>query len=87
MGKAGSKSGSRETALQALSTRREDAQRKGQIDNSSLRAGQPMYYYCRLCGLLACTMREEWDPRFESIKTHCDPCQRALDAGDLTSDD
>jgi hypothetical protein len=48
-----------------------EAWAKGQIDNASLYAGSPMYYYCRHCGLLACTMSEGHWGRPSRV---CDDC-------------
>jgi hypothetical protein len=42
-----------------------------QIDNSSLYAGSPMFYYCRFCGAHTQTVPESYWGR---IKTVCDPC-------------
>ncbi|MBI4158189.1 MAG: hypothetical protein HY505_01010 [Candidatus Yanofskybacteria bacterium] len=63
-------------ALAALKKRR--ANQPKQIDNSSLYAGSPMYYYCRSCGHLAETLPE----CHTSIpKKLCDECQALKDLG------
>lgn len=50
-----------------------------QVDNSSLPAGAPMYYYCGKCRKHVATLPEGWfgspPPR------HCDPCQVLVDHG------
>ena len=46
----------------------------GQIDNASLYAGSPMYYYCRYCGLCSDTMSEGW---FASRPSQmCEECRK-----------
>ena len=39
-----------ELALKAIQDRKDKNKTKTKVDNSSLRAGSPMYYYCRMCG-------------------------------------
>ena len=80
-------SSSREEAIRALAVRREQARKKGQVNNAKLHAGQPMYYYCGLCGLVASVMHEEWDPRFEKPRDHCKPCEAEMKEGLLTEID
>lgn len=36
------------------------ASRPEPIDNGSLPAGSPMYYYCRSCGHHVATLAEDW---------------------------
>lgn len=67
---------SREQSLEALKDRR--AHPPEQIDNASLYAGSPMYFYCRSCGWLADTKPEEY---LTSPKKLCDACQRMKDLG------
>jgi rubrerythrin len=43
-----------------------------QIDNASLYAGSPMYYYCRFCGILTMRVPESYCGQ---IKEVCDPCE------------
>lgn len=51
------------------------------IDNSRLRAGSPMYYYCRLCGHLAATLPEShWD----SPPRYCGECDDLKKVANLT---
>lgn len=51
--------------------KRKKANKGKQVDNSSLYAGSPMYYYCRYCGeLTECLPESHWN----SPKTVCDPC-------------
>jgi hypothetical protein len=52
-----------------------------QIDNSSLRAGAPMYYYCHGCGALVATRPEGWFG--ESPERYCDGCKILADHGML----
>lgn len=52
-----------------------------QIDNSRLRAGSPMYFYCRLCGHLSDTKPESYSDR---PKTHCAECRDLKEASGLT---
>lgn len=46
----------REAALAALAERRANPPKK--IDNASLPAGSPMYFYCHSCGALSDTKNE-----------------------------
>ena len=48
-----------EDRLEALEQRRVDNIGE-QIDNASLPAGSPMFYYCRCCGLHVATLPESW---------------------------
>ncbi len=52
-----------------------------QIDNSSLRAGAPMYYYCYGCGVLVATKPEGWFG--ESPERYCEGCKILADHGML----
>lgn len=66
----------KEFALKALEERR--AHPPERIDNASLYAGSPMYYYCKSCGHLAAELPEgHWDrpPRL------CGECQALKDCG------
>ena len=58
-------------ALEQYSKRREQYQGK-QINNSSLLAGSPMYYYCKFCGCPTETLPEL---HMKSPKIKCDPCE------------
>lgn len=51
---------------------RKAANRGKQINNSSLYAGSPMYYYCKFCGVLTETLPES---HLSRPKTICDPCK------------
>ena len=66
--------GGKEVALKALAYRREN--KPNQIDNGSLYAGSPMYYYCKACGHLAdCLPESHWGrPR-----QLCGECQALQD--------
>lgn len=65
-------------ALEALQKRKKRASEKRKIDNTSLHAGSPMFYYCRLCNLLADTLPETHS---RSPKEYCYECQPLIDAG------
>ena len=71
--------GGREVALKALTYRREHQPK--QIDNSSLYAGSPMYYYCRSCGHQSdCLPETHWG----APRKLCNECQALQDLGWLT---
>ena len=70
---------SKEERLEALRQRR--AHPPKQIDNASLYAGSPMYYYCTSCGHVADKLPENWDPQFTRPKQLCDECQNLKDLG------
>lgn len=60
----------KKTALKALQKRRKNPLKK--IDNASLYAGSPMYYYCKNCGRLTDTLPKG----HHSIPNKfCDECQ------------
>lgn len=65
-------------ALAELAGRKRTAAQTPKIDNSSLYAGAAMYYYCRICGLLADVLPETHTDR---PRAHCDPCQTLVNAG------
>ena len=48
----------KEHAIEALKQR--VANKPKQIDNATLRAGSPMYFYCRICGHLSDTLPENY---------------------------
>jgi hypothetical protein len=56
------------------------AERKGnrpkQIDNSSLYAGSPMYFYCQACGHLSDTKPEDYNT---AVRLLCEECQALKD--------
>ncbi len=59
--------------------KREEENKGQQVDNSSLPAGSPMYYYCRKCGTLVATKDEGW---ISNPPPHqCEPCQVLVDHG------
>jgi hypothetical protein len=63
-------------ALEALRKRR--ANQPKRIDNSSLYAGSPMYYYCKSCGHLAdCLPESHWGPPAQL----CGECEALKDLG------
>jgi NAD-dependent SIR2 family protein deacetylase len=63
-------------ALAALAERRERSAKTGKIDNLSLYAGSPMYYYCKSCGGLADTLPE---CHISTPKSLCDECRALKD--------
>ncbi len=65
-------------ALKQFNKRKKENSKKEQINNSSLRAGSPMYYYCRFCGGHTETLPEN---HFGAGKTVCDPCKVLRDHG------
>jgi hypothetical protein len=68
--------GGKEIALKALAYRRENKPEK--IDNGSLYAGSPMYYYCHTCGHLSdCLPETHW-----GAPSHiCSECQALKNLG------
>ncbi|MDR2540660.1 MAG: hypothetical protein LBD11_02500 [Candidatus Peribacteria bacterium] len=63
-------------ALAALKERRQNPPE--QVNNSSLRAGSPMYYYCNTCGHLSDVLPEA---HIGSPKRWCKECQALKDEG------
>jgi hypothetical protein len=67
-------------ALQKLSERLHNPET--QIDNGTLQAGSPMYFYCQLCQHLADVKPESYR---DSPKKYCKLCQELKDANpDIT---
>ena len=64
--------------LAALRKRRKENSKKAKIDNSSLMAGSPMYFYCESCGGLADTLPETYTCIPKSL---CDECQALKNLG------
>ncbi len=64
--------------LRGLEQRKALAVTRGQVDNSRLYAGSPMYYYCKHCGLLTETLPES---HMERPKAVCDECDILIKAG------
>jgi hypothetical protein len=60
-----------ELAMQQYRLRKDVNQGK-QVDNSSLPAGAPMYYYCKFCGAHTETLPE---CHMQAPKVVCDPCE------------
>ena len=67
----------RTAMLEALKARRKANLNLVHVDNSLLRAGEPMYYYCRLCGAEMKLPEEHASP----APKRCEPCKRLLDQG------
>lgn len=68
----------KEFALQALRQRREKNAKKKKIDNASLPAGSPMYFYCISCAGLADTKPEGY---ITPPKKLCGECRALKDLG------
>jgi len=66
----------KEEALKALAERR--AHPPQRIDNSSLVAGSPMYYYCRSCGHQSDCLPES---HFSAPRKLCAACEDLKDLG------
>jgi hypothetical protein len=60
-----------DVALKQFNKRKKANKKKKQVDNASLPAGAPMYFYCRFCGQHTETLPEGY---FGKAKTICDPC-------------
>lgn len=67
----------KEIALEQFA-KRKLANKGKQIDNSSLRAGSSMYYYCKFCGEQTDVLPES---HWGTPKTVCDPCKVLNDHG------
>ena len=66
-------------ALRALAKRL--ANKPDQVDNSSLHAGSPMFFYCKVCEHESDRLPESYTRR---PVQHCNPCQELLTATSLT---
>lgn len=66
----------KEKAMKALEKRQANPPER--VDNASLHAGSPMYYYCRLCGHLAATLSES---HWGAPPKLCSDCQHMKDMG------
>jgi hypothetical protein len=66
----------KESALAALKQRR--ANQPSQINNASLPAGSPMYFYCISCGHLSDQLPESYTC---TPKKLCEECQALKDLG------
>ena len=62
----------------ALEMRKKETRNEKRIDNASLCAGSDMYYYCRICGLLADVLPES---HAEPPRQYCSECAKMLEAG------
>lgn len=71
----------REAALAKLAERKANA--PVPIDNASLPAGAPMYYYCRGCGALTAIKPETWVDN--PPPKYCAECRPLVEAGWLAS--
>jgi hypothetical protein len=70
--------------LDELQARRE-ASIGNQVDNGTLQAGSPMYYYCKCCGVHVATLPENWwrDPP----PSYCVNCKDLIADGVIGRDD
>ena len=66
-------------ALEQLAERRKKAKEIGQIDNSKLYAGSPMYFYCVGCGLVSDELPENYF--LSRPKKICKECQALKELG------
>jgi hypothetical protein len=64
-------------AIEAL--KRRQASQPVHIGNSSLRSGDPMYFYCQSCGWLADTLPEDYF--LAQPRRLCSECQAMKDRG------
>lgn len=71
----------KEAALEGLRQRREAAKEQKDINNSSLPAGSPMFYYCNGCGLQNIVLPEA---HLQMPPKLCTECQAMLDMGWMT---
>lgn len=70
----------REAGLAELK-KRQEANVGKQIDNDSLPAGSPMYFYCTECGALSDKKPENYDPNRSPVKNHCSDCRTLIANG------
>lgn len=69
-----------EDPVQKFLKRKEENSKKKRVNNASLRAGSPMYYYCKYCG--AEDIKPEcFNPRTDPIKDPCDACRELIEKG------
>lgn len=66
----------KEQAVKALEKRKANPPKR--IDNASLYAGSPMYYYCHSCGALADVLGEEHTCAPRRL---CEDCQEMNEKG------
>lgn len=71
----------KERAIAALWRRRQESQTRTKIDNSTLVAGAPMYFYCVSCGAVADVKPEAF---FTPPRTLCQECDALKECGWLT---
>lgn len=69
----------REARLAELEARRTQSMLIGQINNSELYAGSPMYYYCIYCGVQTDVKPETWF--LHPPKEVCDDCNSLIRLG------
>ena len=67
----------RAMGVRLLALRRKENEGIVRIDNASLHAGSPMYYYCRMCDA-EIEVPEEHDP---PAPTHCEACAKLREQG------
>jgi NAD-dependent SIR2 family protein deacetylase len=71
-------------AKDALLARVEAGKKVKPINNATLYAGSPMYYYCRICLLLAARLPES---HMEAAPTRCDACKQMMKESGVTHDE
>lgn len=64
----------KEEALKALQKRKENQPKH--IDNASLYAGSPMYFYCEICGHLSDKVSESYTL---PVKRYCKDCLELIE--------
>lgn len=69
----------KEIALIQLADRKKNKPEK--IDNASLYAGSPMYFYCLECGHLSDVVPECYIPSVGYPRRLCDGCEEIKDNG------
>ncbi len=62
----------KEFGIKQFLQRAQQAQKVGQIDNGSLVAESPMYFYCKYCGILIEELPEDY---LFSPRSQCSQCE------------
>lgn len=65
-------------AVEALQERKAANADVERVDNHSLPAGAPMYYYCRLCGM---ELGAHPEAHVGPAPRYCSPCETLVEAG------
>lgn len=72
----------RDVAVADFCKRKEENNKRERVNNSSLWAGAPMYYYCRYCGAVD-IKPENFDPCCNPVKDPCEKCKELLANGGI----